>query len=250
MSIGLSLDRTHRQRTQGYIKELEKEVLRLREREATLEEQNNQLQAHLYTLQQSYNVPDMSSMAMQPSVMVLAGPSKPMPQLHLNLSSSSMPRIPNVTSGDMNLDQGLDVFTPRSLGIDSIPDLSTTGTTTPSLTVDLTELGRVHPHKWCSVDAATSFDLPWIRPDPKISMVVDPVVPSLHLTMDSQLAIDFVLEYVICSFEMHAAWVADRIQTGETMLAAYQVPVLGRLQSQSKARCLQRRSCACLHGNN
>lgn len=45
--------RTHRQRTQGYIKELEKEVLRLREKEAEAQRQNEELAHKARSLEQS-----------------------------------------------------------------------------------------------------------------------------------------------------------------------------------------------------
>lgn len=55
--------RTHRQRTQGYIKELEKEVMRLRESENQLQKQNEKYKqnAHvieLYLSQNSLAFPD------------------------------------------------------------------------------------------------------------------------------------------------------------------------------------------------
>jgi hypothetical protein len=64
--LALTLCRTHRQRTQGYIRELEREVLRLRELEINLKNQNKILSAKVTILEQTLTinnitVPDLTS---------------------------------------------------------------------------------------------------------------------------------------------------------------------------------------------
>jgi hypothetical protein len=164
-------------------------VLRLREREATLEEHKNRLQSDLHALQQAYSLPDPSQLAMQQPMMALSGTSKADSAV-----DNALLLQPNMASADLTVDQVSNGYTPRSFGADSIPELSTADASTPALMVDLTDLGKVSAHKWCTAVSEHGFGIPWVRPDMNMPMVVDTSVPSLNLNMHSQMAVDFILE--------------------------------------------------------
>jgi hypothetical protein len=141
---------------------LEKEVLRLREREATLTEQNEELSSELRSLKQSLQ---------ENSVNFSPAPSN------------------NATTDQSYL-------TPLSVANLSIGDLDPTA----SVIVDLTELGKIEPQAGCSTSAALEWPIPFETPAPSLSELSflenDPSV------LNPQAAIDFVFAYVYCSFQV------------------------------------------------
>lgn len=162
--------RTHRQRTQGYIRELEKEVLRLRDSETALKAENKQLKAALN--QNGLSLPN--------------GASPP------TWRSSFSPPPDNTL-----------------LFAASSPDFGALSSAT-SVTIDLTELNVIEPEKWCSVTAAMEetrpFEIPTISPAQLSEYETNGVMSTLRQgsvgnygafpALSPQAAIDFVLEYV------------------------------------------------------
>ncbi|KIW08306.1 uncharacterized protein PV09_01224 [Verruconis gallopava] len=164
----LQAQRTHRQRTQGYIRELEKEVLRLRDSETALKSENARLKGILS--QNGILVSENASPAGQDGS---ASPEDPI----CLLSEPSPPAV-----GDAS-----------SIG---------------SVRIDLTALNTFENEKWCSVTSAMQDTRPFELPTISQAQLFDygcldgPIalregsdgnygpIPA----MNAQAAIDFVLE--------------------------------------------------------
>jgi hypothetical protein len=187
---------THRNRTQGYIRELEKEVLRLRDRESHLVHENEMLNSRIVALSQ----PSFAN----ERPLINENVSLPEPQFLLPSNASPI----DYTGG---FGTSLESFHG-----DLSASHSATGSgvgTSPSITVDLTELSIIEPEKWCSETAALEvprrYELPFVSPAQLVAEQNNPATAHWGSSrrqqyvsappLSQQAGIDFVLEYGLAS---------------------------------------------------
>jgi hypothetical protein len=175
--------RAHRQRTQGYIRELEKEVLRLRDREEDYLRKNETLTEKVTTLEQ-----------------------------HILTSNILFPDEYELVKTE--LDQGVStVHTPSAFGSDDrahshTPGLansdseagwssgSIVGSMTPSamVNIDLTQLSTLDPFRFEDYDVVDDDRPEFLPPESaKADLVSIPQLPVPRQTLNSQDGADFVL---------------------------------------------------------
>jgi hypothetical protein len=155
---------THRQRTQGYIRELEKEVIRLREREGILTKENEALRMKA----ESYH-----------QVLISNGLAPP---------------------DDTDFTAQQQYLTPSS----NVETQSIAASSAPSIVVDLTDLATIEAEKGCSTRAAMESGRPYEQPPVNPALLAISINNSRNETgqeqntspsiLSPQAGIDFVLE--------------------------------------------------------
>jgi hypothetical protein len=223
--------RTHRQRTQGYIKELEKEVLSFKKENSDLKRMVSLLQETLLenniSLPEGFQSPE--GFASPPDLKM-----SPSPAVQVNLTSLAEVKAQKVSSSEAPAYQ-----TPTSIAMDLDSNFGSAADPygiedNPFVTVDLTGLASTPSHKWCSTKAVTGGVPVFEPPD---NTYRDPFgqedehVEKPAPTLTCQAAMDFVLEYVRFLFVFRYTFLLcmtithDVMQTRETLLPTRQVPI-------------------------
>jgi hypothetical protein len=175
--------RAHRQRTQGYIRELEKEVLRLRDREDDYLRKNEVLTEKVTSLEQHI----LASNIVFPQGYELAKT-----ELDQGLSAA---RSPSAFGSD---DRGHS-RTPGLGNSDSETGWSSgsiVGTVTPSamVNIDLTQLSNLDPFRFENYDVDNDVRPEFLPPQSaKTDQVVIPQLSGTRQALNSQDGADFVL---------------------------------------------------------
>ena len=195
-------------------------MLRLRGVEDTLRQENRNHDKNIRMLQQvlqANNIPMpqdfYNPMTPIPSLTPFSSPSardsSASPAVHVDLTSLGGVEALRLAP----IEQSIEVPTyhsPSSTAMDSdfAPSIATyanpsngSGSTT-GVTVDLTTLATIGPIKWCGQRAAETPPLEYVSPATFFGQQGGPDINMPPPTLDSQEAIDFILEYVFSTLNL------------------------------------------------
>jgi hypothetical protein len=177
--------RTHRQRTQGYIRELEKEVLRLRDKEEAYLKKNETLDEKVRTLEQHI---------LASNILFPEGYNVSTTKFDQGLSSA--PSLSALESDDLRAKSqtpGL-INSDSETGWSSHSIVGTDATPSSIVNVDLTGLSTLDPFRFEDFDADEDIPPQYLPPQAlEAGRVCIPQLPGTRQTLNSQDGVDFIL---------------------------------------------------------
>ena len=207
--------RAHRQRTQHYIRELEKEVIRLREEAHDLRSTNRDLEAHLQSLRESIAgngltvpprpdvKPRMPNSSANYHEAKMGGSSRSRESVSVNLNGldSVLPERAN----SIRIAEAPDgLHNPRLTSNGQTPDSNWSTMTPTSISVNFTDIEATLPHRTCAIQAGMATEQ--VYEQSTLETIMSPIDRPRRLrsdegyegmsgaSFDTQAALDFVLK--------------------------------------------------------
>ena len=206
--------RAHRQRTQHYIRELEKEVIRLREEDHALRNANRDLESHAQSLQESIavkgltvpprpNVKPRMSRSVATSREGTTSWSSRSPE-SISVYLNGLESVPPERANSIRVAEAPEqLYNSGATSTYQTPDSNWSNNSSNSVSVNFTDIMSTLPHRTCSIQAGMAPEQ--VYEQSTLETILSPLDRSRRLrsdegsegmsgaSFDTQTALDFVL---------------------------------------------------------